>query len=60
MTNTKNQTNEVTNENKTKYKITERINKSKKNIFLNETEQQFIRVQEKIINNEGQLGCIII
>lgn len=60
MNNQKTPNNEVTNENKIKKNITSRINKSNKNIYLNETEQSFIREQEKIIKNEGQLGCIII
>ena len=60
MNNQKTQNNEITNENKIKKNITGRINKSNKNIYLNETEQSFIREQEKIIKNEGQLGCIII
>jgi hypothetical protein len=47
--------------NKTTFKdINKRINKKKQNnSILNYTEEQFIKNEINIINNEGQIGCYI-
>ena len=47
--------------NKTTFKdINKRINKKKENnSILNSTEEQFIKNEINIINNEGQIGCLI-
>jgi hypothetical protein len=41
--------------------ITSRISINKtNNMHLNNVEQNFIKGEEKIINNEGMIGCIIL
>jgi acetolactate synthase small subunit len=47
--------------NKSTFKeINKRINKTKQNnSILNSTEEQFIKNEITIINNEGQIGCYI-
>lgn len=41
--------------------ITGRISINKKNnMHLDNIEQNFIKSEEKIINNEGMIGCIIL
>lgn len=57
----KNQNNNTPKINKTTFKnINKRIDKKKQNnSILDSTEEQFIKNEIYIINNEGQIGCYI-
>jgi len=55
-----NQNNTPKINNSTLKNINKRINKKKQNnSILNSTEEQFIKNEIYIINNEGQIGCYI-